>query len=168
MATKKTKKVYEVSFHLIPTIADNAGKKFQEIKGVISGSGEILSEEAPEYIALAYTIRHAVRKQDGSYSRYNEAFFGSIKFRAGNEFAEELRGVLQADKDILRFLVAETVEENTRIGSVLPGSDAEESGEVNDGEGGREKTRTRRMEAGEEKKSGETDGEKNATIKKEA
>ena len=126
MATKKTHKVYEVSFHLLPTIGEQSGKKSEEIKGNITAKGgEVLESVAPEQMDLAYTIRHSVRKQDGSYSRYDEAYFGSVKFKASQKSVKDIRQDLQADNDILRFLIVETVEGNTRIGPTLPGVEDE-------------------------------------------
>ena len=150
MATKKTQKIYEVSFHLIPDVAENADTKFEEIQGKLS-SGEIIGSERPESVALAYTIRHNVRKQDGSYSRYDDALFGSVKFRATPAFVEEFRRTLQADNDILRFLILESIEGTTRIGETLPG-------EIEEAEADKKKTRTG--------KRVETKKTKGATMKK--
>ena len=170
MSTKKTQKIYEVSFHLIPKV-DNPDKKCEEITGIITGNGEVISSEAPERINLAYTIRHTARGQDGLFARYDEAFFGSVKFKAGNDFVERLRQTLHADNDVLRFLIAETVEGDTRIGPNLP--DADEEGEKQEMRpGGNRMSADDRAGKGDGKnnaaKEGETNTEKDATLDTEA
>ena len=165
MATKKTNKVYEVSFHLLPTVGKQLEKKFEEIKNNITAKGgEVLESVAPEQVDLAYTIRHSVRKQDGSYSRYDEAYFGSVKFKASQESVRNVRQEFQADNDILRFLIVETVEGNTRIGPKLPGVEDEPKEEDADS---RRRPRGRKRSAEEEGGSDESSDTKeaeNATI----
>ncbi len=130
MANKNEEKVYEVSFHLVPTIdPDKVSAVFDRVKGVIAEKGEVLSEEQPEKRDLAYTVRHTVRQRDGSYNRYDEAYFGSVKFRALRGDAGRIELTLTQDEEVLRFLLLETAEEDTRIGEVLPGDEPEEQPE---------------------------------------
>lgn len=129
MANKKTQKVYEISFHLIPTIdKEKVPAAYERIKGIIAKEGEIVSDEEPMHMDLAYTIRHPVRQSDGSYNNYNEAYFGSVKFKASQEFVKKLHKEIQNNEEALRFLILETAEEDTRIGKVLPGTEEEEEG----------------------------------------
>ena len=126
MANKEMEKVYEVSFHLVPTIpSDAVSGVFERIKGGIAKDGEILSEVFPVLRDLAYTIRHTVRQGDGSYNRYTEAYFGSVKFRSLREHSNNVARMLQDDEEVLRSLLLETVAEDTRIGEVLPDVEAE-------------------------------------------
>ncbi|MCY4577006.1 MAG: 30S ribosomal protein S6 [Candidatus Kaiserbacteria bacterium] len=132
MANKSEQKVYEVSFHLVPSIdADKVSVAFDRVKGVVSEHGEMLSEVFPELCDLVYTIRHTVRQRDGSYNRYDEAYFGSVKFRSLRDGVKQIERVLYDDAEVLRFLLLETVVDDTRIGEVLPGTEEEEE-EVTD------------------------------------
>ena len=133
MANKNEEKVYEVSFHLVPSIdADKVPEVFERVKGVVSAVGEILSEEQPVLRDLAYTIRHTVRQRDGSYNRYDEAYFGSVKFRALRDAVKQVERTLQDDAEVLRFLLLETVADDTRIGEVLPDVEVEEEEDGSD------------------------------------
>ena len=155
MANKKDSKIYEASFHIIPTLSMEDGAKVcAGIRDGIAGIGEILSTEDMREVDLAYTIRHMVRQGDGSYNRYDTAYFGSVKFTASPSDAEKLRGMLRADDSILRFLIMETVAEDTRISSVLPGTEEEsepspDAGESPDGAD---------MDGTERKETAEDDG----------
>lgn len=127
MGNKNTEKVYEVSFHLVPTLdADGVSKAFARVKDAISGVGKVISEESPVLRDLAYTIRHTVRQRDGSYDRFDEAHFGSVKFSSPRGGVKRVEQSLSDDDEVLRFLVLETVAEDTRIGEVLPGDEVEE------------------------------------------
>ena len=127
MASKMTQKVYEVSFHLLPTLSEEeAGSVFSSVESLISSDGEVLDTVSPELMDLAYPVRHSVRQEDGSYARHISSYFCSVKFRSPPSFVVSLQKYLQDDNSALRFLVVETVAEDTRIGSVLPGSEVEE------------------------------------------
>ena len=84
----------------------------------------MLGEEEPTRRNLAYTIRHTVRQSDGSYNRYDEAYFGSVKFRALRRGVKQIEDSLLGDAEVLRFLLLETVAEDTRVGEVLPDVEA--------------------------------------------
>ena len=133
MSNKKVTKIYEAGLHLIPTIEkDKVSGVFEEIKKAITAEegSEILSENQPELQNLAYTIRHTVRQGDGSYNRYDESYLGSVKFRATREGVVGVKKSLQGNESILRFIVLETPEEDTRIGEKLPDEEAEEAAEA--------------------------------------
>ena len=116
--------------HIVPNDKEEEIQKtFNEIKEMITKEAETLSEDVPEHKELAYEVRHDVRQADGSYPRYNEAYFGSVKIKAGQPYVESLRKSLEDRDDILRFLLLETVAEDTRIGEPLPGSEPEEEPE---------------------------------------
>ena len=130
MGNKKLEKVYEVSFHLIPTLdADSVLKAFERVKKVVSEVGKVISEEQPVLRDLAYMIQHTVRQRDGSYNRYTEAYFGSVKFSAPRGSVKQVEQALMGDDEVLRFLLLETTDEDTRIGEVLPGDKEEEKKE---------------------------------------
>ena len=113
---KLDKKVYEVSLHLIIDLGDSgANKVYSDIKKEISSGSSVLSEDAPVLFNLAYPIRHKVRGEGGSYHRYNESYFCSIKFEGSQEYSEKIKKSLQENEDVLRYILFETVAEDTRI-----------------------------------------------------
>ena len=119
---------------------------FEDVKASVASESEILSEEVPHLQQLAYTVRQS----DGTYSRYDEAYFGSIKFRASQEGMMKIKQSMQGNENILRFIVLEAVEEDTRIGETLPGrrGGRRRGGEKRGGEkrGGKKKWRKKRRE----------------------
>ena len=126
MASKKIEKIYDVAFHIIPTLSEEeAGEIFSAAHDRLAKEGEVLSADEPKMIDLQYTIRHNVRQGDGSYNRYNEAYLGSVKFRMSPEQAEAFGRDMRLNESVLRFLLIETVADDTRIGSVLPGAEQE-------------------------------------------
>lgn len=134
MANKNTQRMYEISFHLIPTMDEKeAAEVYKRIKETIAKGGEMTNEENPVRQDLAYTIRHTVRQSDGSYNTYNEAYFGSVKFKTSRDFVKELHQKVRDNKDVLRFLILETVEEDTRVGETLPGTEENISDEGTEG-----------------------------------
>ena len=142
MGNKKTQKIYEISFHLVPDKEEEILRKMREgIKENIAKNGEIIGEEELIHKDLAYTIRHTVRQSDGSYNRYDEAYFGSIKFKASQDAVKKIEQTLRNNEAVLRFLATETVEEDTRIGDSLPDdkNDDEESEQKENKEDAEEK-----------------------------
>ena len=127
MANKVTENVYEVSFHLLPTLDEGAvSNSFSSFKDAVAQGGKVLSEVLPEPQDLAYTIQHTVRQASGVYGRYDTSYFGSIKFAAAPDFVSQVEQVFSGNEQVLRFLLVETVADDTRIGEVLPGSEPEE------------------------------------------
>lgn len=136
MANKPTQNIYEVGFHIIPVLSDEeAVEMYAGIRAKIAEKGEVLGEDVPERIPLAYTIRHNVRRSDGSYARYDEAYFCSVKCRVPQEFAGTLRQDLGGNEHVLRFLITETVADDTRVGFVPPGSEEKTDSSAESGEG---------------------------------
>ena len=128
-------KVYEVSVHYVPTLKEpEVGKKTEELKKAIMSTGEVLGEEPAQKVDLAYTIRHKTRRASGTYDRYSESYFGSVKFRSPQALVRTLHETLQGDDQVIRFLILETVSGDTRIGPVLPGEKEkkDEGGEKKD------------------------------------
>ena len=157
MANKKVEKIYEVSFHLVPEMDEEAAARLAEdLRSAIADKNEVLGTEEIQRIDLTYTIRHRVRRSDGSYNRYNEAYFGAIKFRAPTSYVTTLDESLRKNESVLRFLIVETVAEDTRIGPDLPGGDEENQ------PGTRETTKSSAKDKGEVQKTDDTPSEETA------
>jgi ribosomal protein S6 len=102
--------VYEVGFHIVPTVPEaGVGGVVEKIRKAL-GSAEIINEGYPQKMHLAYPIERA---EAGKREHYSESWFGWIKFApAGREAAPALGAALKDMKDILRSLIIETVRED--------------------------------------------------------
>jgi ribosomal protein S6 len=108
---KETRPIYEIGFHVVPSL-DEAGviDVAQKIHTAIEkGDAEIISKGVPSKIRLAYTIE---RKGAGHYDKFDEAYFGFIKFATERENIAALEQMLRADRSILRYLLTETTRED--------------------------------------------------------
>ncbi|MDE0243630.1 MAG: 30S ribosomal protein S6 [Candidatus Kaiserbacteria bacterium] len=153
MAVKEKEKIYEVSVHYVPALEDaEIAKKIADLKETISASGTVLGEDPMQKISLAYTIRHKVRQSDGVYDRYDESHFGSVKFRSPQSLVRDIHTLLQGDGQVIRFIVLETADGDTRIGPVLPGEEKEEEGAEKEEKEGEKK-------ADDKKKAKKSDGD---------
>lgn len=105
-------RVYELGYLLIPTIStDEVPAVYGDIKQLISSlGGEIISDEMPKMINLAYTM---LKVTANVRSKYNTAYFGWVKFYMTPEKVLELKKKSDMDAKIIRFLLIKTVKENT-------------------------------------------------------
>lgn len=112
-ANSDARPVYEVGFHVVPTVGDEG------VAGVVDqvrsafGNAEIISEQFPERKRLAYTVE---RSLTGKREKYDEAYFGFIKFALDRESIPAFEQALRSNKNILRYLLIETVREE--IGAI--------------------------------------------------
>jgi len=110
--------VYELGFHIVPTIAEEkVANVFGDIKSLLEKKGAIfISEEYPKMRPLAYTM---FQNEAGKNEKFNFAYFGWVKYELPKEATEEVKEKLEKNKNILRFLVIKTVRENTLYGHKL-------------------------------------------------
>src|SRR3989338_4107134 len=103
--------VYEVGFHVVSTVAEGeAGAVADKIRAEIKkNDAEIITERAPQKITLAYTVERPV--SGGVKEKHGSAYFGSIKFATEPEHIQALQGMLRGMKEVLRFIVVETMRE---------------------------------------------------------
>ena len=106
--------VYEVSYLLLPSLAvEQVPAKADSVKAILtSAGGVVVSGETPVLIDLAYpmtkvvsTVRHKV----------TTGYFGWMKFELSSEGIEVVKKNLDADNQILRYLIIKTVKENTLL-----------------------------------------------------
>ncbi|NCN52798.1 30S ribosomal protein S6 [Candidatus Parcubacteria bacterium] len=95
---------YEFAFHVLPTVAEGeVAGVFDKIKAHITkAGGEILDEEAPQRIDLAYDI---VKHIEGKNRKFHSAYFGWTRFKLASEAIEALDEELEGDANILRALM---------------------------------------------------------------
>ncbi len=108
---KETRPIYEIGFHVVPSVEETAvGGIADEIKAELkSGDAEIINESAPSKVRLAYTIE---RKGIGKYDKFDDAYFGFVKFATLRENIPGIEAMLRTNKNILRYLLVETVRED--------------------------------------------------------
>jgi|SRR3989344_6345224 len=105
-------KVYELGYLSVPTIKEEDLPVFYgNLKELLlSFSGEIIMDEMPKMISLAYSMTKVtsnVRK------KFNTAYFGWTKFTMNSQKVLELKKHLDLDPNFIRFLILKTVKENT-------------------------------------------------------
>ena len=118
--------VYELGYHLLPDIPeDKVPEEVNKIKKLLeSFDAEFISEGEPEFMDLAYTI---YVPRGGHNDKYNQAYFGWIKFRAPKANLPELQKELKLNQSILRFILFKTVEEDTRANIKIEDENKKES-----------------------------------------
>lgn len=105
-------RVYEVSFIFDNKLDEGAAlEKGNAIKQSIATlGGSFISEEAPYMRELAYEM---IRVQNNVNIRFNEGYFGWIKFEMAPESVKSLEKTLKEDEQVVRYIVVKTVKENT-------------------------------------------------------
>ncbi len=100
----KDTNIYEVGYHLLPTLAEDTIPAHTEaVKAIITAAGgEVISEGLPELKNLAYPIE-----------KQTKAYFGWIKFSVSPEEIGKIKVSLDSTKTILRHLIIGTVKEST-------------------------------------------------------
>ncbi len=102
--------IYEVGFHLVPTIAeDGVGAAVEKIRKLIGDDAEFISEGYPAKMNLAYVIERATQ---GKREKYGESWFGWIKFATVRHKLPALEAALNESREVLRSLIIETVRED--------------------------------------------------------
>lgn len=104
--------VYEVGYLLVPTLSEEEVPAiYTSLKDLITSlKSEIISDEMPKSIPLAYTMLKVIQNVR---NRFNTAYFGWVKFEMDTESVLELKKKLDLDTNIIRFLLTKTVRENT-------------------------------------------------------
>lgn len=105
-------KVYELGYHLSPDIKENdIESEVATIKSIIEkNGGSFIDEEMPKKIALIYTI---VQSESNKKQKFNNAYFGWVKFETIAIAVLEIKKALDKNKSIIRFLIINTVREST-------------------------------------------------------
>ena len=109
---KDERTVYEVGFHIVPTVseADLAGA-VENVRTIITSSGaEVIKEKAAEKITFAYRIERSI---SGKREKYTEGYFGWIRFAVEAGEMPAITQTLRNTHDVLRFIVVETTREDT-------------------------------------------------------
>lgn len=105
-------RVYEVGYLLVPTIIEgDVPAVYGNLKELVSSlGGEIVADEMPKMIGLAYSMTKVITNV---HNKFNTAYFGWTKFTMTTSKVLELKKRLDLDTNIIRFLIVKTVKENT-------------------------------------------------------
>ena len=105
-------RVYEVAFWLVPTISESdlSSHHARLQKRITDAGGTIISEEAPYLREAAYEL---VKVIDNVNKRFNDGYFGWMKFEMQPEAVTLVQDAFEADAQIIRSLVIKTARENT-------------------------------------------------------
>ncbi|HVV38720.1 MAG TPA: 30S ribosomal protein S6 [Candidatus Paceibacterota bacterium] len=107
-APKDSRLIYEVGFHVVPTVEEaKIGDVVEKIRKVIDAAkASVIGEQFPVKTNLAYTVE---RSTTGKREKYNEAYFGWIKFAVEDrESIPALETVLRTTHEILRYLLVQS------------------------------------------------------------
>jgi ribosomal protein S6 len=117
---KDREAIYEIGYLIVGSIAEeNIPTEADKVKKAVTDAGAtVIGDEAPHYQRLAYTIRR--KTVSGSYEKYDEAYFGWIKFEIGTDKIEAIKKTVEAMPSVLRMLLITTVRENTYLGKRAP------------------------------------------------
>ncbi len=105
-------KVYELGYLLVPTIKEeDVSLNYGNLKELVASlGGEIISDEMPKIITLAYTMQKVT---SNVRQKFSTAYFGWTKFTMSPSSVLELKNRLDLDPNFIRFLILKTVKENT-------------------------------------------------------
>jgi len=109
-------RVYEVGYLLLPSISEEkVSDEVSLLKSAIEKhSGEFISEVSPKHMLLAYEI---VKHIGARNERFNDAYFGAIRFKSESESISALTKVLEENPSVLRFLLIKTDKESRKPAS---------------------------------------------------
>lgn len=121
--------VYEVAFHIVPTVSpENLPKEVEAIKAVLGAQkATIISEEMPKLRSLAYQM---VKVIGPTHHKFDTAYFGWIKFEGSKDTVIELDKALKLSDKIIRYLIIKTVRENTIYGPKIMALEKKDSQET--------------------------------------
>ncbi len=103
-------RLYEVAYLVSPTIPeDKVGEVVARIRECIEKQGAlVMFDEFPRFRQLAYTM---VKPTGGKNEKYENAYFGWVKFESTAEAIGSIKDSLTADHDLIRFLIAKASKE---------------------------------------------------------
>jgi ribosomal protein S6 len=103
---------HEVGYHIVPAVSvENLSNEVENIKNFLVKEGAvIIAEEFPKIRELAYSISKTV---GGIKRNFDTAYFGWIKFDVGEATMAKIKKFFDENENILRFLLINTVRENT-------------------------------------------------------
>jgi len=117
--------VYEIGYLLASNVPEEKiPSEAEAVAKIINSAGStVIASEEPHRIKLAYEMRK--KNVSGSYEKYNEAYFGWIKFEVASDVIENIKKSVEIHPSVLRMLLTNTVRESTYLGKRAPAIAAE-------------------------------------------
>lgn len=105
-------RIYEVSYWLVPTISESelSEHHVRLQKRITDAKGSIISEEAPYMRETAYELVKVINNVN---KRFNEGYFGWMKFETLPTEAVKVQDAFEADVTVIRSLMVKTIRDNT-------------------------------------------------------
>jgi ribosomal protein S6 len=105
--------IYEVGYHIVPTVGeDGLSSEVGSVRSAIEDNGgAVFAEEWPKQMTLSYPISKDI---DRKRHKFNESFFGWMKFEGTPDTAGAVNAILPTNKHMLRFVVIKTVREEVK------------------------------------------------------
>lgn len=108
--------IYEISYLIASSVPEEKivedGNVLRQI--VTDAGAAVIAEEASHRERLAYEMRK--KTVSGSYEKYNEGYFGWIKFEVAPDKVEAIKKAFEKHESVLRVLLLGTVREDTYLG----------------------------------------------------
>lgn len=125
--------LYELGFHIIPSISEEkVSEVVNTVKKVLTtNAAEIIKEESPSLIDLAYTME---KKIGETSHKFDKAYFGWIKFNSTSGHADNVKSTIESDKNILRSLLVKIVDDEAHsTAKIKSGEESEDKSEEENG-----------------------------------
>lgn len=103
-------RVYEVSFHIVPSGGEEGAlKEFEAIRTLLeSKKAVILGQEVPHSMTFAYEIQKDIERKRHTFPN---GYFGWFVFEATPEAAHSIKETMNTMNPVIRFLLVKTVKE---------------------------------------------------------
>ncbi|MDB5189005.1 MAG: Ribosomal protein [Candidatus Nomurabacteria bacterium] len=104
-------RTYELGFILVPTVPESeVDQKVAELKAAVAAAGGTVGAEGTtEFIDLAYRIEKNVKSKK---MKWTQGYFGWMKFTAAPESQAVLKKALDANLELMRYMLIKTSAEN--------------------------------------------------------
>lgn len=111
--------VYEVGYHLIPTVGDvGLQEAVTTVTDVLKKlDAEFVAEKLPAKFDLAYTLE---KKIEGATRRFDTSYFGWVAFALGASRIHEVKDSLDQNPSILRSLIVKTSRDAVALNLAEP------------------------------------------------
>jgi ribosomal protein S6 len=112
--SETTMRVYELGFLLVPSTAETEVPSLVDTlkASITEAGGTVHSTGTPEFIDLAYTIEKNVASKK---MKWSQGYFGWVKFEANPEAMETIKKALDANTNVIRYLLVKTTLDNSIV-----------------------------------------------------
>ncbi len=103
-------RVYEASFHIVPSGGEEGAlKEFEAIRTLLeSKKAAILGQDIPRPITFAYEIQKDIERKRHTFPN---GYFGWFVFEADPSAAHAVKEALNTMNSVIRFLLVKTIKE---------------------------------------------------------